>query len=48
MAKSKLKCGFCNNEINDRKDLETTKFGRKAIMSCPHCNAILGFHFTEF
>jgi len=46
MPKVKLKCGFCNEEIKDRKELETTKYGRKTIKSCPHCNAILGFYYA--
>jgi len=46
MANVKLKCGFCNKEIRDRKELETTKFGRKTIISCPYCNAILGFYYA--
>jgi len=38
-----LKCGFCNEKINDWKELHTTRMYGKALMSCPHCNAILGF-----
>jgi len=41
-----LKCGFCNKMIDDRKELHTTKYGRKTILSCPHCNAILGVYYA--
>ncbi|MFW9939410.1 MAG: hypothetical protein ACFFFT_00120 [Candidatus Thorarchaeota archaeon] len=41
-----LKCGFCNTELEDRKELNTTKYGRKTIISCPHCNAILGVYYA--
>ena len=42
MGKEKIiKCGFCKATL-DIKAIDTIKFGRKAIITCPHCNSILG------
>ena len=42
----KMKCGFCNKEINTYKEL--IKFrkrtGNKTVMLCPYCKAILGIY----
>ena len=48
MGKNKtIKCGFCNKELENRKDLETIKFGYKVIIKCPYCNAILGIYYAS-
>jgi hypothetical protein len=41
-----FKCGFCNNIIESSKDLETVKPGRKTIIICPHCRAVLGVYYA--
>jgi len=47
MGKDKsIKCGFCNNTIESAKDLETVRPGRKTIIACPHCRAILGVYYA--
>ena len=47
MKKDKtMKCGFCNKDLEDRKELNTIKFGRKTIIKCPYCNAVLGIYYV--
>jgi hypothetical protein len=47
MPKSeKLRFGFCDKPIEGKKELQTTKYGRKTILSCPHCNAILAAYYA--
>ncbi|MFX1375844.1 MAG: hypothetical protein ACFFA0_08540 [Promethearchaeota archaeon] len=43
----KLKCGFCDKEIENKKELEYTKWGFVRIFSCPYCRAILGFIYMD-
>ncbi|MFX1417369.1 MAG: hypothetical protein ACFE9N_00465 [Promethearchaeota archaeon] len=41
------KCGFCNFEFtNPKKELETIRPGRKTIIVCPNCKAILGVYYA--
>lgn len=41
-----LKCGFCNEVLKDRKEIDTVKYGRKTIIYCPNCKAILGIYYA--
>ena len=46
MTKEKnMKCGFCDEEIKDPKELRTIKNGRKFIITCPFCNSVLGIYY---
>ena len=44
--KSVMKCGFCNREIENFKELSKIRQGSKTIITCPYCNAILGIYYV--
>ena len=44
--KNPMKCGFCNTTIDDKFDFPLVRKGRKTILTCPHCNAILGIYYA--
>jgi len=41
-----MKCGFCNNEIEQYKHLVKyrKRTGNKTVLLCPYCKAILGIY----
>ena len=41
-----VRCGFYNGIIESVKDLETRRPGRKTILVCPHCRAVLGVYYA--